>query len=283
MCCALSAQESLRKHCEKTACRDACKGCQSRKEKKDVTSSRSQAGVNSEINKTNTSEASLSVFFLCLLPLSVSGSVFVCCWLLVVGCWLLCLVCAVCVWCETLEKHRVYVQDAAVSNGTTPGDVLNVHTRCVGEGEVVVSLAFSSRIQAKHEHVHEHLNSMLESSFIVSSAYHEWPTCYHLHKKFRHLMFENRLRTTCSRFSQSYILPDKAVKLQSSGGNRWREPALRWFGFVFRLLLQVYRKICTPVSMLHQGLSCRYVSQTYTHRNIYTQHIHKDAHAHSHV
>ena len=59
MCCALSAQESLRKHCEKTACRDACKGHQSRKEKKDVASSGSQAGVKPEINKTNTSEASM--------------------------------------------------------------------------------------------------------------------------------------------------------------------------------------------------------------------------------
>ena len=60
MCCALSAQESLRKHCEKTACRDACKGHQSRKEKKDVTSSGSQAGVKSGINKSNTFEASMS-------------------------------------------------------------------------------------------------------------------------------------------------------------------------------------------------------------------------------
>ena len=35
------------------------------------------------------------------------------------------------------------------------------------------------------EHVHEHLNSMLESSFIVSFTYRQWPTCrYHLHERF---------------------------------------------------------------------------------------------------
>ena len=72
---------------EKTACRDGCKGHQL---KKNVTSSRSQSDVKSGINKTKTSEASFSVFFL-----SVSGSVFVCCCLVGVS---RVVVCVRCVW-----------------------------------------------------------------------------------------------------------------------------------------------------------------------------------------
>ena len=59
-----------------------------------------------------------------------------------------------------------------------------------------------------------------------------WPTCYHLLKRFRHSMFENRSRTTCSRFPQSFTLP---VKLQLSGGKLRRESAVRWFGFCLSL------------------------------------------------
>ena len=102
MCYALSAQESIRNHCEKTACRDECKGHQLRKKKKDVAGSGSQADVRSGINKTNTSEASFYVFFLCLLS--------VCLWLCLRV--LLCVVvvsrgvvCVRCVWCETWEKQ----------------------------------------------------------------------------------------------------------------------------------------------------------------------------------
>ena len=110
MCCALSAQQSLRKHCEKTACRDECKGYQLRK-KKDVAGSGSQADVKSGINKTNASEASFSVFFLCLLS--------VCLWLrlrvllcvvVVVSrgvCVVWCVWCAVCV-CERSKRPCVY-------------------------------------------------------------------------------------------------------------------------------------------------------------------------------
>ena len=111
---------------------------------------------------------------------------------------------------------------------------------------------------------------MLESSFIVSSAYHERPTCYHLHKSYSHLMFENRLRTTCSRFSQSFTLPDEAVQFQLSGGNRWKEPAVRWFGFAPGFLLTL------RFSNTH--------TQKHTHTiHIQTQHIHKDTNAHSQV
>ena len=81
------------------------------KKKEDVTSSGSQADVKSGINKTNTSEASFSVFFLCL-SLALSSCIFVCC----CYCVSCCGVCAVCVcgvrhWkntCVRAKRPRVY-------------------------------------------------------------------------------------------------------------------------------------------------------------------------------
>ena len=43
--------------------------------------------------------------------------------------------------------------------------------------------------------------------------------------------FENRSRTTCSRFLQSFALPDEAVKLQLSWEKRWRELTVRFAPF----------------------------------------------------
>ena len=67
-------------------------GTETRAQKKDVTNSGSQAGVKSGINKTNTSEASFSVFFLCL-SLALSSCVVVCCVLCVVCCVLFVVCC----------------------------------------------------------------------------------------------------------------------------------------------------------------------------------------------
>ena len=135
------------------------------KKKNYVTSSGSQADVKSGINKTNTSEASFSVFFLCLLSvclwlcLRVLLCVVVCCCCCYVSC---CgCVCVRCVWCETLEKPTVCrFKTSPCVPAPRPhvethvrvvpaNTVLNVHTRCMREGEVVVSLAFSSRNKQK--------------------------------------------------------------------------------------------------------------------------------------
>ena len=48
-------------------------------------------------------------------------------------------------------------------------------------------------------------------------------------KNLTHFKFENRSRTTCSRFLQPFALPDEAV------GKLRRESAVRWFGLSFSL------------------------------------------------
>ena len=48
-----------------------------------------------------------------------------------------------------------------------------------------------------------------------------------------HFQFENRSRTTCSRFLQSFAFPDEAVQLQLSMEKRWRAPAVRLFCLSF--------------------------------------------------
>ena len=50
-------------------------------------------------------------------------------------------------------------------------------------------------------------------------------------KNLTHFQFENRSRTTCSRFLQTFAVPDKVVQLQLSCGKLRREPDVRWFGF----------------------------------------------------
>ena len=59
------------------------------------------------------------------------------------------------------------------------------------------------------------------------------------------LKFENRSRTTCSRFLQSFALPDKVVQLQFSSGTLRRESATGWFGLSFTTKTQVSRKVHT--------------------------------------
>ena len=44
-----------------------------------------------------------------------------------------------------------------------------------------------------------------------------------------HFQFENRSRTTCLRFHQSFALPDKAVQFPLFRSKHWRESATRWF------------------------------------------------------
>ena len=124
--------------CEKTACRDACKGHQLRKEGRDK----------------------FRDFFLCLLPLCSSsvclspcGVVVV---LLVLCCGVLLCVRCVCVWCETLEKPqrvrskrpRVYRHHAHMLKHMcawcrqTRGRFERTHELHGRWGEVVVSLVF---------------------------------------------------------------------------------------------------------------------------------------------
>ena len=124
--------------CEKTACRDACKGHQLRKKKNYVTSSGSQADVKSGINRQ---------IHLELLALSSSCLLSVCLWLcLRVLLLLLFLVlwCVCGVWCETLEKPTVCrFKTSPCVPAPRPhvethvrvvpaNTVLNVHTRCMG-------------------------------------------------------------------------------------------------------------------------------------------------------
>ena len=123
----------------------------------------------------------------------------------------------------------------------THGNVLNVHTeafwiytrfffrmdtRCAkGRGGVVVSLAILQRKVVVFDHVHEHLNQMLGSSLIANFplAMNGPRRGIHVSQRFTkrnpcilHIFkFENRFRTTCSRFLQSFALPDEAVQLQT--------------------------------------------------------------------
>ena len=154
-------------------------------------------------------------------------------WVCVCVLVLVCVCVSVCVvWCGVCrvvwhaENPRVPIQNASVCTfKTSPcmpatrrtcfstcargthGDVLNVHT------ESVLSL---------------------HTAVIASSAYQNLPTlnCHVLQRftESNHWMlpmfkFENRSRTTFSRFLQSFSLPDKAVKLQLLWGNAgWNQP-----------------------------------------------------------
>ena len=101
------------------------------------------------------------------------------------------------------------------------------------------------------------------------------------HKRFRHLMFENRLRTTCYRFSQSFTLPDEEIKLQLSGGNRWREPAVRWFGLSFAFFSQCIERFARQYRYSTRvSLDFAFHTDTHTHIHIYAQ-THAYAYAHA--
>ena len=166
------------------------------------------------------------------------------------------------------------------------GDVLNAHTKGVlsvhtGRGEGgggqrdtptpththtphTSHTPHTHHTHTSHTH-HTHLTHTTKHTtqntqgVIASSAYQNLPTWgYHLtpevHQRNPWILHVLRLRIG-GEIHQSFTLPDEAVKLQLSGGNRWREPAVRWFRFVLRTLLQVYRTICTSVSILQQGFS----------------------------
>ena len=180
-------------------------------------------------------------------------------------------------WCETLEKppcvrskrprvcwHRAYMlKHMCPWCRQTRGRFERTH-EVHGRG---------SRRQPRILH-RENKQKMNILSFIVSSAYHEWPTCYHLHKRFRHLMFEGKLRTTCR--CQAPV-----VRKESLEGTSCEMVRLSLH------LLQVYRTIGTSVSMLHQGFSCRCVSQiihTQKHtQHTYTRNTHTKTQTHTHT
>ena len=63
-----------------------------------------------------------------------------------------------------------------------------------------------------------------------------------------HVQFENRSRTTCSRFLQSFALPDKVVQLPSPE-TLWRESVV--VRFVFRPCLQAYRTAGSTQTHMH--------------------------------
>ena len=68
-----------------------------------------------------------------------------------------------------------------------------------------------------------------------------------------HFQFENRSRTTCSRFLLSFALHDEAVQLQLSLENVGTSCEIVLL--IFRRKTQVSRTICTSVPLLHQVLS----------------------------
>ena len=166
---------------------------------------------------------SFSVFFVSLC-LSLSLSVSLC----LSPCDVVCAVWRV--WCGTLENPRVSVQNVPVCTGTTPacgntcgrgagthGDVLNPHT-----GGKVSSPVLLTRICPR--------------GFRGSPR---------KPLDLTHFQFENRLRTTCSRFLQPFALPGTAVRLQLSWGTLRRESATGWFDLSFATETQVSRTICT--------------------------------------
>ena len=166
---------------------------------------------------------SSSLFCLCLLSPCVGGVCVVVCVVVCVCVWCVCVVVLLCVVVCHAEKHpcvhskrlRVNVQNVSVCTGTTRtcfsacargadmhGDVLNLHTE-----------AFSSL----------HTGGRRQFSLPKNHARRviTWP---HRFTESNHWMlpmfkFEKRSRTTCSRFLQSFALPNKTVKLQLSWRN----------------------------------------------------------------
>ena len=109
------------------------------------------------------------------------------------------------------------------------GDVLNVHTETWTHGRrktgVVVSVVFFIGKTSECLTFVEHINRMLVSSLIANflltmNGPRKVITCFSCSPKeipgsFSFFKFENRSRTTCSRFLLSFALPDKAVQLQT--------------------------------------------------------------------
>ena len=100
---------------------------------------------------------------------------------------------------------RTCVETCARGVGTD-GDVLNVHTEAFlkphtgGEQGVIVSSAYQNLPKYSY-HVLQRFTKETFGSFLF-------------------FKFENRLRTTCYRFLQSFAFPDKAVQFQLSRGKQ---------------------------------------------------------------
>ena len=112
--------------------------------------------------------------------------------------------------CGFKNAFRVYIQNVPVYAGTTRtcvstcardasthGDVLNLHTGSREEG------GWSSPSFCLPRLVHVELSLARD---VIQSYHGIFPI----------FKFENRSRTTCSRFLQSFALPDKVVQLQLS-------------------------------------------------------------------
>ena len=100
------------------------------------------------------------------------------------------------------------------------------------------------------------------------------------------LSLAQKVRTTCSRFANHSLYLMELLS-QLSGGNRWREPAVRWFGLSFAPSLSVsndmHVSIDTPPGFL---LTLRFSNitqtETYTHDNTHI-HAHTRTHTHTHT
>ena len=155
------------------------------------------------------------------------------------------------VWCGTLKTPCV--------DSKTPPCVDSKRPRvCRQHAHMLFSMcAWCRHTRGRFESTH---GGVFESTRVVvaSSVYQKnharrvitWP---HRFTESNHWMlpmfkFEKRSRTTCSRFLQSFALPNKAVKLQLSWRNIGRT-SREMVRFVFRSHEKVERTICALVSL----------------------------------
>ena len=264
------------------------------------------------------SSSLLSVFFLCLLSLlslSLSpcvGGVCRCVWLSVCVVFVWCgvvwcgVVCGA--WCGTLKtpcvdtkRLHVYIRNVPMYAGNTHtcfstcvrgagihGDVLNLHT----EAFLNLHTGWSSPV----------LLTMNSPRRVLTRPQRFTKDPLDL----VHFQVENRSRTTCSRFLQSFALPDEAVKLQLSwgnvGGNQpWDDSmclSLPWKNITNDLRVSIswslhwsFSRLCPshgaftifPDAHRHTHTHTHTHTYTYTNKYTHTTHIHTYTHTYFHI
>ena len=171
-----------------------------------------------------------------LLSLSLSSfSVSLCLSLILSPCGVVCVLCCVVSRCGRgcgrgvcvcgvvwhAEKPRVSVQNVSVCTFKTspcmlaPSAHVETHVRVVP-----VQFWMDTRRAGRVS------SPALLTKNLATWGYHLAPDTK---ETLTHFQFENRSRTTCSRFLQSSALPGKAVQFQQYSGKLWRESATRWF------------------------------------------------------
>ena len=96
------------------------------------------------------------------------------------------------------------------------------------------------RFQRTHGDVlNPHTDGMLSSSVLLTKICQRMVITFppEVHQRnfwiFPILKFEQRSRTTCPRFLQSFAFPDNVVQLQFSWGTLRKKAVVKWFGFTF--------------------------------------------------